>query len=136
MSVALIGIDTNILVRLLARDDEAQFGKVVALVQRADTEGPFLLNPLVLTECVWVLERRFGLSRVEARDKVRAVAQATEFLVPQHLNCDDWADWFESGDSDFFDVVIARTNLASGCKHTLTFDKRAAARVPGMELLT
>jgi predicted nucleic-acid-binding protein len=132
----LIGVDTSILVRLLTRDDEAQFGKVVALIQRAETDGPFLLNPLVLTECVWVLERRYAVERIEARAQVRAVAQAEEFVVPRNLNCENWAAWFEIHDADFFDVMIARINLASGCAHTLTFDQRAAARVPGMELLT
>lgn len=131
----MIGIDTNILVRLLARDDEEQYGKCVALVRQAGEVGPLFVNPLVATETVWVLERRFGVGREKARRQVVEILDTQEFIVPDRLNSGDWTSWFANNHPGFFDIVIASTNAASGCLKTVTFDKRAAARVPGMELL-
>ncbi|MCU0830109.1 MAG: PIN domain-containing protein [Rhizobiaceae bacterium] len=131
----MIGVDTNVLIRLLVRDDEHQFNRVMALIDRAEMDGPYFLNPLVLTETVWVLERRVGLDRPAARQMVRDLSETLEFRVPATLGSGDVSGWFQSEHADFFDVVIARTNAASGCSHTLTFDKRAASHVPGMVLL-
>jgi predicted nucleic-acid-binding protein len=131
----LIGIDTNILIRLLARDDEMQFEKSVALVQQAQADGPLFINPLVMTEIVWVLERRFGLPRQQARKQVHDLVDSVEFTVPERIETTMWRDWFSHVHADFFDVVIAATNAESGCSHTFTFDKNAAKAVPGMELL-
>lgn len=131
----MIGIDTNILVRLLARDDEVQFGKCISLVTQAGEEGPLFVNPLVATETVWVLERRFGVGRNLARRQVAEILETQEFVVPDRLELGDWSTWFANNHPGFFDVVIASTNAASGCLKTLTFDRLAAARVPGMELL-
>lgn len=132
----MIGVDTNIIVRLLARDDEAQFARSVALVERTPREGPLLINPIVLAEAVWVLERVYGIAAGEARARLRELAGSAEFTVPDALMTADWEHWFSEKHADFFDVVIAASNRASGCSRTYTFDRRAAKSVPGMELLT
>lgn len=136
MDVALIGIDTNILVRLLTRDDETQFALSRSLVERARTDGPILLNPIVLTEVVWVLERIYRILPQTARAKVAELAASREFKVPDVLPTGRWEAWFEEGHQDFFDIVIAASNGAAGCEATFTFDKTAARSVPGMELLS
>lgn len=136
MSAALIGIDTNILVRLLTRDDEAQFALCKSLIERARTDGPILLNPIVLTEVVWVLEKIYRILPQTARAKVAELAASSEFKVPDALPTDNWEVWFKAGHEDFFDVVIAASNGAAGCDVTFTFDNAAAKYVPGMELLS
>jgi predicted nucleic-acid-binding protein len=49
----VIALDTNLLVRLLLRDDEAQYAKVVGLL---NTDDLFTAPVTVFLELVWVLE--------------------------------------------------------------------------------
>ena len=48
-------VDTNVLVRLLTRDDTAQWRVAARLL----TETVFVLTPMVLLETEWVLRSRF-----------------------------------------------------------------------------
>jgi predicted nucleic-acid-binding protein len=41
----------------------------------------------------------------------------------------------QSPHPDFSDVVIAGLNSENGCETTMTFDRKAAQSVPGIELL-
>jgi predicted nucleic-acid-binding protein len=41
----------------------------------------------------------------------------------------------EQKNADFADALIAARSLREGCASIITFDRKAAARVPGMELL-
>ena len=52
------GIDTNVLVRLIVRDDPAQVEKAEAYV----AQGAWVSH-LVLAETVWVLESVYGIGR-------------------------------------------------------------------------
>jgi len=52
----MLGIDTNILVRFLVRDDEVQFEKARKLIHREIAAGRrVFVNQLVLMEAEWVL---------------------------------------------------------------------------------
>ena len=62
----MIGLDTNVLVRFLVRDDEMQFARARRLLQRETGKGePVLINLLVLLETEWVLRSRYALSKSE-----------------------------------------------------------------------
>jgi predicted nucleic-acid-binding protein len=41
---------------------------------------------------------------------------------------------FEGKNIDFSDALIGQGNIRDGCKHTVTFDKKAAS-LPGFQLL-
>ena len=59
----MLGIDTNVLVRFLLRDDETQFQKAKKLIQQEVTAGRgVLVSQLVLLETEWVLRSRYGFS--------------------------------------------------------------------------
>lgn len=62
----MIGLDTNVLVRLIVGDDLKQQATAERLVREAaDNEEPCLICDPVLCETVWVLARRYGASRAE-----------------------------------------------------------------------
>jgi predicted nucleic-acid-binding protein len=48
----MIGLDTNILVRYLTRDDEQQWQQAVTVIQQGQ---PCFITNIVLCELVWVL---------------------------------------------------------------------------------
>lgn len=71
----MIGLDTNVLVRLLTRDDEEQAEKARALLDRhADEDGALFVSDVVLVELVWTLERSYGLAKQEIARTVMALA--------------------------------------------------------------
>ncbi|MGL4489197.1 MAG: PIN domain-containing protein [Rhizobiaceae bacterium] len=135
-SAALIGVDTNILVRLLTRDDAGQYASVVDLVTRARKDGPLFVNPVVIAELAWVLERRYEMSPEKARPLIKSLLHTVEFRVPDLIKMDSWVSWLSSPHKGFSDVMIAAINTENGCQLTYTFDQDAAKSVPGMELLT
>jgi len=62
-------LDTNILVRLLTRDDEEKAARALLLIQRVESgEEQVITSPMVLFEAVFILQRRYGVSRAKIRD--------------------------------------------------------------------
>ena len=60
----MLGIDTNILVRFLVRDDERQSEKARKLIRREVVAGrSVFVSRLVLLETEWVLRSRYDLNR-------------------------------------------------------------------------
>jgi len=131
----MIGIDTNVVIRILARDNPNQHEAAVALVRSASSASPLVVNPIVVAESMWVLERSYGLKATEARSLMLQLLGSRELLIPDQLRFENWQSWFASSHRNFSDVVIAAMNLENGCEFTYTFDQRAAKSVPGMELL-
>ena len=77
MSVA---IDTNVLVRLLVRDDEAQFAAALRLVtEEAATGMPVLILLCTLLETEWVLRSRMKLDRLVIADAFVKLLESTDF---------------------------------------------------------
>ena len=57
----MIALDTNILVRLLTRDDDKQAEKVRILFEtHAENNDQFFVSDVVLAELAWTLERTYG----------------------------------------------------------------------------
>lgn len=132
----MIGIDTNIIVRLLTRDDPEQFDAAVRLVKASGPDRQLFVNPIVIAETIWVLERIYKTDRATARRQVAGLLDTVEIKVPEAMQMGSWSEWLQSPHPDFSDVIIAGLNSANGCETTMTFDRKAAQSVPGMELLT
>ena len=131
----MIGIDTNIIVRALLRDDEAMYQRVVALLSRVIPGDPLIVNSVVVAETLWVLERRAKIDRRRARRGLLDFLHSEQIAVSSANPLRKWAETLESRHRDYSDVIIAQINLEIGCSHTLTLDAKAAANIPGMELL-
>lgn len=57
----MIAIDTNVLLRYLLEDDEAQFEKANALIRG---QHPVLITDIVLAETIWALKgKRYNLDK-------------------------------------------------------------------------
>jgi len=74
----MIGLDTNVITRLLALDDEAQAERCRQLLQQAGRgEVELFLCEAVLAEMVYVLSspRLYGLSRSEVYDRLMPILE-------------------------------------------------------------
>lgn len=127
----MLGIDTNVLVRLLVLDDQEQSRRAQQVVQRALVREQIVwVSLLVLIETEWVLRSRYGM------DKPVVLGLMIDLLESRELTFEDEAaieealhDWKESR-CGFADCLIFARNRRVGCEATVTFDKHAA-RLPG-----
>lgn len=131
----MIGLDTNVLVRLLTNDDPQQSARAHKYVEsNCDRENRALINREVLLETVWVLESAYSYTREDVANAVDAILQ-TVGLMLESDTCVREALRHYRGGADFADALIATTNDAAGCTNTLTFDKKAASQIDQFALL-
>lgn len=131
----MIGLDTNVLVRFIAQDDERQSARATKMIEALTAQTPGFVSVLVLAETLWVLEEVYGCSRIRLAEIVETLLE-TETLVVQSSG---WV-WqalaaFQKGKADFADHLIERLSAQANCTVVMTFDK-VAARDAGMKLLT
>ncbi|HMN86446.1 MAG TPA: type II toxin-antitoxin system VapC family toxin [Bauldia sp.] len=121
----MIGLDTNVVVRLFVDDDPVQAERARAFVAaRCSPAEPGFVNRVSLCETVWVL-RGFGYGRAEIAGVVEALAGARDILVEDADAVRAALAGFRATNIDFADLLIAETNRARGCAATATFDRKA-----------
>jgi predicted nucleic-acid-binding protein len=124
----VIGLDTNVLLRLIVLDDAGQQARAdAALHQRCTPDNPGFINVIVLCELVWVLESRYGYSRPDIAGAVEALAAMDEILVDAAPLVAIALHRFRTSRVGFADCLLGVANRAAGCDTTLTFDRDAAA---------
>ena len=124
----MLAVDTNVLVRLLARDDAKQ----VAAADQAVAKGAWVSH-LVLAEAVWVLDA------VYARTPKQLVAALDLLLSHQSLVLQDadvvafaLAAYRARPALGFSDCLVLEIARKAGHLPLATFD-RALARAPGAQ---
>ncbi len=131
----MIGLDTNVLVRYFAADDHRQSGIARRLIEdslSAQAKGHVSL--VALAELAWVMRSRFGAAKDLVIDIVSHLLSDERFAVQSSAVVWTALDAYRHASIDFADALIAALDRTSGCRHTVTFDRRAA-RIDGMALL-
>jgi predicted nucleic-acid-binding protein len=120
----VIALDTNVLVRLVLHDDEAQARAAERLVIKARREQTHLfVADVVWCELVWVLTRRAGLSRGEiaaALDQLlrtELIVVATPAVIARSLEA------YRKGKGDFADYLGREQARAIDAGEVVTFDR-------------
>jgi predicted nucleic-acid-binding protein len=126
----MLGIDTNVLVRYLVRDDEAQFEKAYRLIRREIGAGEAVFVSLpVLLETEWVLRSRYSFKKAEIAEAISGLLDATEIQFESEPVIEESLKSWKDSASDFADCLIGAHNRRLGCRATATFDTKAA-RLP------
>jgi predicted nucleic-acid-binding protein len=129
----MIGVDSNVLVRLITRDDPGQTAAAERLVAGAPDDS-IHINLVVLAELAWVLRESYGYEPAAVLGSIEKILQARQFRVERpELAASAVAEARRVG-CGFADAVIVQVDLAAGATRTMTFDSRAR-RLAGMELL-
>lgn len=128
----MIGLDTNILLRLVVEDDDpAQTRQAKRFVQEQCTaETPGYINSIVLAELVWVLVRSYGYTRADIVKIVENLLAGADRFIEHPDAVTAALEDYRKGRADFVDALINHVNRVRGCRGTATFDRKAA-RVPG-----
>ena len=116
--------DTNVVVRLLVRDDEEQYQRAERVLRRL-TAGPGAwLSSVVLVEVAWVLRGAYNF------DRATIAAALHRLIAIDGVHVEDRATTrlalaaFETGSADFADYFILESARRGGALPLHTFDER------------
>jgi len=122
----MLGVDTNVLVRYLVRDDRLQFEKARRLVNREVRKGePVLVSLLVLLETEWVLRSRYELTKAEIVTAFSAILDTIDLSFEDETAIEQAVYSWKDSAAEFADCLIEARNRRLGCHATATFDRKA-----------
>lgn len=130
----MTGLDTNVIVRFLMKDDADQAALATKVFAELTTAAPGFVCREVLAELVWVLQKIYRLQRTDIADAIEGLLGAREIVVESADQVAVAVDRLRRGGPGFADQMIALAGQGVGCKVTVTFDRKAAG-LPGMSLL-
>lgn len=118
----MIGLDTNVLVRYLTRDDEQQWQQAATTIQQ--NQPCFIVN-IVLCELVWVLKgSNYGFRKDEIINVLEAMLHSAAFEFENRSTVDQALQRYKQGKADFSDYLIGAIARQSGCTQTVSFDRK------------
>ncbi len=115
-----ITADTNVLVRLVTGDDEAQGSAAIEAMEHASL---IAISVHSLCELAWVLGGKYGLSRQDIAASIRGLI-GTENVVVNQPAVDAGLTVLDAG-GDFADGVIAFDGQWLGGETFVSFDRKA-----------
>lgn len=132
----MIGIDTNILIRFLTRDDPAQWRIARAvLTEQISEDTPGWISCIVIAETAWVLRSTYGYTNADIAGAIDSLILGATLVMEHEPQVVEAVYQARENGFDLADVLIASLAEKAGCTHTLTFDRKAA-RLPGFQLAT
>ena len=118
----MIGLDTNVLVRYLTKDDEAQWKQAEEIISHA--ESCFISN-IVLCELVWVLRGKpYKYSQSEILRIIELLLQSSKLNFANRTVIYQALRLNKLGKADFADYLIGAVNHSHECDLTVTFDQK------------
>jgi len=116
----MIGLDTNILVRYLTRDDEQQWRQAADLIQQ---NQPCFIANIVLCELVWVLRgANYRFQKEEIISVLETMLHSAAFEFENRSTVAQALQRYKQGKADFSDYLIGAASRQAGCTETVSFD--------------
>ena len=129
------GLDTNVLVRLLVRDDPRQFAAARRAIERAADGGELLVvSLLTMLETEWVLRSRYAFDKTVVITIFRALLESRDLLIEEEHTLEQGVHHYEHHAVDFAECLMLARYQRMHCDKMLTLDRRAS-RLPGCELV-
>jgi predicted nucleic-acid-binding protein len=129
----MIGIDTNLLLRLWLNDDPAQNKRIDALLAaHGRTPGSLLVTDVVLAEAVGALRSAFEQDKAAQITALHSLLEETAFAFEDRAAVEHAVALFEQGACGFSDCLVVAKHAR--CEFTATFD-RAMRKLPRVKVL-
>ena len=123
----MIAVDTNVIVRFLVRDDEAQAQAVFKRFRQAEKKGETFFVPLIVVlETIWVLESAYKKPRGQIVDVIEEMLRMKIFKFERDNVVAQVLSDAKGSTFDLADLLVAHSSRSSGCSSCITFDKSAA----------
>ena len=131
----MIGIDTNILLRLWLNDDPAQNKRIDALLaEHGGSPESLLVTDVVLVEAIWTLRSAYAQDRAAQLMAVRSILEETAFAFEDRDSVASAAVLFEQGTCGFSDCLVVARHAQRGCEFTATLD-RGMRKLPAVRVI-
>ena len=130
----MIALDTNVLVRFLAQDDDAQFEVAAGLIEGCTSDAPGYVCREVIIELVWVFERACKYSREDIAEALLSIVTASQLSVENAQDIASVVNLYRDEGYDFADLMIRQSAQRSENRILKTFDQKLA-KLDGVELL-
>jgi len=121
----MIGLDTNVVVRYIMRDDPEQTALADAVMSGLTAREPGYLSLVVLVELWWVLGRSYRRSTAERERLFAELVRTDELKIESHAIVESALGRVAEG-ADFADALISEVGAQAGCRTCVTFDEMAA----------
>jgi predicted nucleic-acid-binding protein len=122
----MLGVDTNVIVRYLTRDDQQQYQRARRLINFEVVKGePVLVSLLVLLETEWVLRSRYEMTKADIVSAFSALLDTADLTFEDEPTVETAIYSWKDSAADFADCLIEARNRKLGCRATATFDERA-----------
>ena len=131
----MIGIDTNVLVRIFAKDNDKQREAALRFLSARSEDDPVFVSALVVAEVAWVLERSYEFSPTAIHGALDWLFESANIVIERYDLLQAAVTVAATRNADISDCIIAAIAMEAGATKTVTFDGPAARRVPSMELL-
>jgi predicted nucleic-acid-binding protein/uncharacterized protein (DUF4415 family) len=126
----MLAVDTNVLVRLIARDDERQ----TEAAERAIHSGGWISH-LVLAETLWVLSSVYSLDRTQMAETVEMLLNHSTLTIQDNATVQAALEEYRNHRNvDFSDCLVLETARKAGHLPLATFD-RALGKCAGAQRL-
>ena len=133
--MTMFGLDTNVLVRFLLRDDPQQAECAKRVIDEALAAGePVAVALLAILETEWVLRSRAKLEKKTVITTFRMLLESRDLRIEHEESLEEALYLYENNSADFADCLMATRYKRTGCTAMLTFDRKAAT-MPGVVLL-
>ncbi len=120
----MIGLDTNVLVRYLTRDDAKQFQEAAALLLGLEKhQQSALLSTVTLCETVWVLARAYQIDRAQIVEMFGKLLDTSLFVIEDKDAVREAVDLYRAGRGDFADYLVGVRARNAGSVTVATFDE-------------
>jgi predicted nucleic-acid-binding protein len=121
-----LGLDTNVVARLVLADDPTQTYQATALICGARSAGRQLVLGLpTVLELEWVLRSRARLDKAAVLRVVKGLLESQDLEIDNEHTLEQAVYQYENGNADFADCLFAAHYRALGCSAMLTFDRHA-----------
>ncbi len=121
------GLDTNVVVRFLVRDDADQAQKVYTLFKKLEkNREKAYLSLLVILETIWVLESAYQYERTEILSALGDLMEIAFIICESDEILTPFFDEAKLSSCDLADLLIAHVAQANQCQKVFTFDKKAS----------
>jgi predicted nucleic-acid-binding protein len=116
----MTGLDTDVIVRFLMKDDAEQAALANAVFAELTAVAPGFVCREVLVELVWVLQKIYRLPRTDIADAVEGLLGAREIVVESADHVAVAVDRLRKGGPGFADQMIALAGQGAGCQATVS----------------
>lgn len=123
----MTGIDTNVLVRYITRDDPEQYRIAKSFLESNCTqEEPGYVNVIVLSELAWVLTSVYDATQEELTGTLDQLLRTRQLQIERRDQVRLALEQYRRSAADFPDCLLGQLNQHEGCTETVTFDQDAS----------